>query len=167
MLTGFTAQAAAFAPPEAEAVAQILAATIQRSMSFVAGALDKAIDAAGAGAGEVQEALDSFGAGPLIEGLKAQSAAVTDPADLAAIGTVLPLIKKIIRFIVDLFQLQPRFDLEKVLEFIDELATTAMDFSSPKGAEAMHRAEVRFLEAQFHLDRLGALKDAPVEVNGR
>lgn len=161
LLTGFSTRAASLVPAEAQPIVELLARTIGNSMSFLGKTIESALASGGAAADEIQEALDSFGAGELLEDLNKRLEEATTPADLAAIGTVLPLIKKIIRFIVDIFKLQLPLDLDKILEFIDELATTSIDFASPKGAEAMHRSEVRFLEAQFHLDRLGSLQELP------
>jgi len=167
VMTQFVARTAAFAPPEAAEVVRLIAATIERSTAFVAEAVEAALEAGGVGVDEIQETLDSFGAGQLIEGLTGQLKAATSAADLAVIGTILPIIKKIIRFVVQIREVRLEFDLDRILEFIDELATTAFDLVSPKGAEAMHRSELRFLESQFHLDRLASLREAPADSNGR
>ena len=67
---------------------------------------------------------------------------------------MLPTIKKIIRFLAEILGAQIPVLIDKLLELIDELAGNQAEQVSPKAAEQMHRAEVRFLEAQYHLERL-------------
>lgn len=102
----------------------------------------------------VEEALDMFGAITLVEDLAKLVEEATTPEDLAAIGALLPLVKKIIRFTFEILKVPLPVDIDRILEFMDEIATGQIDQVSPKGAEKMHRAEIRYLEAQYHLDKL-------------
>lgn len=163
LFEGFTTQAVALAPPESVDVIKVLAGTITSSLGFV---LNRLVGAVGVASDEVAELLEGLGAMALVDQLIETLDNATSPPDLAAVGVVLPIIKKIIRFVVLVTETKPGFDLDKVLEFIDELATTIMDLVSPKGAEAMHRSEIRFLEAQVQLDRLAAVRENLIDVSG-
>lgn len=160
---GFTTKSAALAPVDGLQVVEVLGKTINSSLGYLFENLSATVDAAG---DEVAEILEALGAATLIEELQKALDTATGPPDLAAVGTVLPLVKKIIRFTVEISGVKLPFDLDKILEFIDELATTMMDLISPKGAEAMHRSEIRFLEAQVQLDRLAAVRQVPIDANG-
>ncbi len=167
LLVGFADRTASFGPDDGFNVGGLVSRVINASFQLVRKAIGAGLAGVGAIGDEVEEILDALGADELVETLNKALEEATTPADVAAVGTLLPLVKKILRFIVETFKVQLSFDLDKVLEFIDELATTAMDQVSPKGAEAMHRSEVRFLEAQYHLDRLAAVKEMPGAGNGR
>lgn len=167
LMVGFADRTATFAAEDGVNVGSLVSRVISASFKLLRKAIRAGLTGVGAVGDEVEEILDALGADELVEGLNKALAEATSPADVAAVGTLLPLVKKILRFIVETFKVQLTFDLDKVLEFIDELATTAMDQVSPKGAEAMHRSEVRFLEAQYHLDRLAGLKELPGPANGR
>jgi len=141
---------------------------LSRALAFSWGKVRDTLAAAFAAAGfvsqtAVEEALDMFGANTLVEDLRKLIEEATTPEDLAAIGSLLPLVKKIIRFTFEVLKVPLPVDIDRILEFMDEIATGQIDQVSPKGAEKMHRAEIRYLEAQYHLDKLVRVKSVAID----
>lgn len=110
--------------------------------------------------GAVEAAVGLMAGNTLVASVGKTAGNVASSAALAGVGSVLPTIKKIIRFLAEILGAQIPVLIDKLLELIDELAGNQAEQVSPKAAEQMHRAEVRFLEAQYHLQRLVSVTES-------
>lgn len=164
LFVGFGESAANLAAGFPAFVARVLSKGLATLWEKVRDALAAAYGVAGEAAQEaLEEALDMFGAHTLVEDLGKLLEEATTPEDLAAIGSLLPLVKKILRFTFEILKVPLPVDFDRILEFMDELATGQIEQVSPKGAEQMHRAEIRYLEAQYHLDKLVGGRPTTIE----
>lgn len=107
----------------------------------------------------VDELLRLTAAQQLASGANEAIAAVNSPAGLALSANPLLLIKKIIRRLAKALGINLPGLVDVILELIDELIGGQAEAVSPAAADQIHRGEIRFLEAQLHLERLIQLQE--------
>jgi hypothetical protein len=161
VFSGFGSSAARLAgDAESTAIAEGLGAAIDEIFDGLNATLVRQYEAA---SDEVKGAVDaavSLMAGKtLVTNVGRTAGSLASASALAGVGSVLPTIKKIIRFLAEILGAQVPVVIDKLLELIDELAGNQAEQVSPKAAEQMHRAEVRYLEAQYRLDKLVSVRE--------
>lgn len=108
---------------------------------------------------QVNDLLQMTAANSLASGAREAISAVRTPSSLALATNPLLLIKKIIRLLAKALGISLPKLVDALLELIDELFGGQAEATSRAAAEQVHRGEIRFLEAQLHLEKLTQIQE--------
>jgi hypothetical protein len=167
-------RAVGFAPdPDNRSVIEHYATVVQEQ---IRGLSDTILTAYSQAPESLRDQVDQFltisAGNTLVSGASDPMNRMSSALSFGHLGAIFTLIKKIIKLLWGLLHIHLPISIDDILHIIDEIIDAITGGFSAESSLHLHRTEIRYLEAQYHLTRLNQLtrngsQDADDNGNGR